>query len=186
MLKKLIFFILFTFVLSACNQLNEDSNEVDVARSNETGSTVQTMPVGMPNDFGFSIQFGVGKSNEINTFEDTVTKDLITDGTVTADVTLTDEEMDGIYEKMKEVNIVEPKNFTPEPINGTICTKEPHEEDEWKITINGETITHSVSGAYCEPTNDAKQLIELRNYVFSIIRSKEEYKELPESKGGYY
>lgn len=178
-------FILFTFVLIACNQLNKDSNEVGDLRSNETASTIQTMPEDMPNDFGFSIQFGVGKNNEINTFEDTVTKDLITDGTAKADVTLTDREMDEIYEEMKEVNIVETKKFTPEPKNGTICTQEPHEEDEWKITVNGETITHSVSGTYCEPTNDAKQLIELRNYVFSIIRSKEEYIELPESKGGY-
>ncbi|CAM3064137.1 membrane lipoprotein lipid attachment site-containing protein [Filibacter tadaridae] len=184
-MKKLISFILFVFVLSACNQLNKDSNEVDVSRSNETGSTVQAMPEDMPNDFGFSIQFGVGKNNEINTFKGTVTKDLITDGTATADVTLTDEEMDGVYEKMKEINIVETKKFTPKPINGTICTQEPYEEDEWKITINGENITQTVSGAYCEPTDDAKQLLELRNYVFSIIRSKEQYIELPESKGGY-
>ena len=184
-MKKLCLFILLILVLSACNQLNNDSNEHEGPLSNEAASTVQTLPENMPNDFGFSIQFGVRKNNEINTFENTVTKDLITDGTAKADITLTDEEMDKIYEKMKEINIVEKKKFTPEPINGTICTLEPYEEDEWKITMNGETTTYSVSGTYCEPTNDAKQLIELRNYVFSIIRSKKEYIELPESKGGY-
>ncbi|WP_391122714.1 hypothetical protein [Psychrobacillus sp. L3] len=183
LLKRLLFIIFLAFVLNACNQLNKDSTEVDVLRSNE--STAQTMPEIKPNDFGFSIQFGEGKKNEINTFEGTVTKDLITDGTTTAAVTLTDEEMDEIYEKMKEVNIVETKEFTPESIDGTICIQEPHEEDEWKITIDGENIIHSVSGAFCELTNDATQLIELRNYVFSIIRSKEEYIELPESKGWY-
>ncbi|WP_391209342.1 hypothetical protein [Psychrobacillus sp. L4] len=183
-MKRLLFFILFAFVLNACNQLNKDSNEDDVLRSNE--STVQTMPKDMPIDFGFSIQFGVGKNNEINTFEGTVTKDLIADGITTAAVTFTDEEMGEIYEKMKEVNIVETKKLTPESIDGTICIQEPHEEDEWKITFDGETITHSVSGAFCEPTNDAKQLLELRNYVFSIIRCKQEYIELPESKGGYH
>ncbi|QFF99032.1 hypothetical protein PB01_09450 [Psychrobacillus glaciei] len=182
-MKRLLFFILFAFVLNACHQPIKDSNEVDFIRSNE--STVQTMPEDMPNDFGFSIQFGMGKKNEINTFEGTVTKDLITDGITTAAVTFTDEEMNEIYEKMKELNIIETKKIIPEPIDGTNCIQEPHEEDEWKITINGETISHTVSGAYCEPTNDAKQLIELRNYVFSIIRSKEEYIELPESKGRY-
>lgn len=184
-MKKLLLFILATFILSACNQLTKNTNEVDVSRSKETATTLQTLPEDIPNDFGFSIQFGVGKNNEINTFEDTVTKDLITDGTAKATVTLTDKEMDEIYKKMKEVNIVENKTFIPEPINGTICTQEPHEEDEWKITINGEIITHSFSETYCDPTNDAKQLIELRNYVFSLIRSKEEYIGLPESKGGY-
>lgn len=182
-MKKILFLLLFTSILNACSQLNKVSNEVDAFHSNEP--TVQTLPKDMPNDFGFSIQFGFGKNNEINTFENTVTKDLISDGTATANVTLTDKEMNEIYKKMKEVNIVEMKKFIPEPIDGTICTQEPHEEDEWKITINGETITHSVSGAYCEPTNDANQLIELRNYVFSIIKSKEEYIELPASNGVY-
>lgn len=180
MLKKILFLLLFTSVLNACSQLNKDSNEVDALDSN--GPTVQTLPKDMPIDFGFSIQYGFGKNNEINTFKNTVTKDLTTGGKATANVTITDKEMNEIYKKMKEVNIDEKKKFIPEPIDGTICTQEPHEEDEWKITINGETIILLVSGAYCEPTNDTKQLIELRNYVFSIIRSKEEYIELPESK----
>ena len=168
-------------MLSACNP----SNKVDVSTSNEKDSTVQAMPEDMPNDFGFSIQFGVGKNNAIDTFKGTVIKDLIEAGTATAAVTFSDEELADIYEKMKDVNIIEAKKFTPDPINGTVCVQEPHEEDQWKITLNGDTITHSFSGEYCEPTNDAKQLLELRNYVFSIIKSKEGYLLLPESTGGY-
>lgn len=185
LLGKLMIIILLTFVLSACNLLNTESTEVHGPRSIESGSTVQTIPEDMPEDFGFSIRFGVGKNNEINTFEDTVTKDLIEEGTATVNVTLTEEEMNEIYEKMKLVNIVEIKNFIPEPINGNICAIEPYEEDLWEILINGETITQYVSDAYCEPTNDTTQLIDLRNYVFSLIKSKEEYIILPESKGGY-
>lgn len=48
-----------------------------------------------------------------------------------------------------------------------------------------ETITQLISVEYCEPTNEAEQLIELRDYVFNIINSKGEYKSLPKSKGGY-
>lgn len=139
----------------------------------------------MPSDFDFSIQFDVQKKNEINTFEGTVTKDLIADGTAKTELILNEEEMKNIYEKMQEINIAETKKFTPEPINGTVCMQAPYGEDEWKIMINGETITHLISGEYCEPTKDAKQLIELRNYVFTIIKSKDEYKSLPESNGGY-
>ncbi|GGF13009.1 hypothetical protein GCM10010954_09650 [Halobacillus andaensis] len=114
----------------------------------------------------------MGQKNEVNSFEDRVTKDLTAEGTATADIAFSVKEKDKIYEKMKEL--------IPVPVNETVCTQEPYEKDIWKIIIEGETITHSVSGAYCEPTPDALQLIELRNYVFSIVRSKAEFKELPQ------
>ena len=162
-------------------------NDEEGALNNELYKSVNTqnMPKDMPNDFDFSIQFGVQKKNEINTFEGTVTKDLIADGTATTELNLTEEEMQDIYGKMQEINIAETKGFTPEPVNGVVCMQRPYEKDKWKIIINGETFTHLISGENCEPTNDAKQLIELRNYVFNIIKSKDEYKSLPESKGGY-
>ena len=140
----------------------------------------------MPNDFNFSVQFGVEKKNEINTFDGTVTKDLIQDGTITIDLIFTKEEMKAIYEKMVEVNIGETKDFIPKSINGIVCMQEPHADDEWKIVINGKTITHSFSGEYCEPTKDAKQLIDLRNEVFAIIKGKSPYQSLPNTKGGYH
>lgn len=179
-MKKRLLFILFILFLSACSQA-EEPNEPEPAQVDPAAS----MPENMPDDFDFSVQFGVGKNNEINTFGGTVTKDLIADGTATTEVTLTEEEMKAVYEKMKEINIVETKEFTPEPVNGTMCNIELHEDDEWEIIIDGETITHSVSGAYCDPTEDAEQLIGLRDDVFSIIRGKEAYKELPDAKGGY-
>lgn len=145
----------------------------------------QNIPEKMPNDFNFSIHFGVQKRNEINTFDGTVTKDLIADGTATTELTLTKDEMKDIYKKMQDINIAESKEFTPKSLLGSVCMQEPYEEDEWKITINGKTITHFISGEYCEPTNDSKQLIELRNDVFNIIKSKDEYKSLPKSTGGY-
>ncbi|GGP16067.1 hypothetical protein [Oceanobacillus neutriphilus] len=178
-MKKLLLFTLLILSLSACSQ--PEPNEIEPTHVDPAVS----MPKDMPDDFGFSIQFGVGKNNVINTFEGTVTKDLITDGTATTEITLTEEEMKAIYERMIEINVVETKEFTPEPVNGTMCNIEPHEDDDWKIIINGETITHSVSGAYCDPTDDTEQLIKLRNYVFGIVRGKEAYKELPDAKGGY-
>lgn len=153
--------------------------------SNVISTTTRSMPKEMPTDFDFSIKFGVQKKNEINTFEGTVTKDLIADGTVSTELTLTEEEMKDIYMKMKEINIAEQKVLIPEPINGAVCLQKPYEEEAWKIMINGETITHFISGEYCEPTNDAKQLIDLRKYVFNIIKSKDTFKSLPESKGWY-
>lgn len=177
--------IFLSIGLLGCQQSGKKEELNNEITKNVTDSTNQNMPKVMPSDFDFSIQFGVQKKNEINTFEGTVTKDLIADGTATTELILTEEEMKDIYEEMQEINIAETKEFTPEPINGTVCMQEPYEEDEWKIIINGETLKLSISGKHCEPTNDGKQLIELRNYVFNIIKSKGEYKSLPESNGGY-
>lgn len=57
----------------------------------------------MPSDFDFSIRFGVHKRNEVNTFEGTVTKDLIADGTATSKLILTEAEMRDIFKKMQHV-----------------------------------------------------------------------------------
>lgn len=36
-----------------------------------------SMPEAMPSDFDFLLKFGVRKRNEINTYENTITKDLV-------------------------------------------------------------------------------------------------------------
>ena len=167
---SLILSLLFLLIgLLGCQQNGKEEEVNNETSKNVTNSPTQNMPKDMSGDFDFSIKFGVQKKNEINTFEGTVTKDLIADGTATTELILTKEEMKDIYGKMQEIYIAETKEFSPEPINGMVCTQEPHGEDEWEIIINGETITQLISGKYCEPTNDAKQLIELRNYVFNII-----------------
>lgn len=140
------------------------------------------MPDEMPNDFEFSVQFGVGSKNEINTFNNTVTKDLVVDGTITKKIPLTKEEIKSVYEKMKQINVLEPKKLEQKKKR---CMQTPYSEDKWKIKLNGETITFYLSEEYCNYTNDAKQLIELRNYIFDIVLNKDEYKKLPEPSGGY-
>lgn len=135
----------------------------------------------IPGDFDFKVTFGVQKKNEINTYEDTVTKDLIAAGTATINLTLTLDEMTDIYEKMKVINVSETKQFIPH----SNCFREPYSEDEWQITMNGETFSHIISEQYCVQTADAKEMIELRQYIFSMVNSKEEYKALPEAEGGY-
>lgn len=169
-----IFFL--TIVLVGCQT---NGNEVPLSSGSTT--TDQKIPEKMPSDFYFSVSFGVGKRNEINTFNGTVTKDLISDGTKTIKLKFEEEEMQAIYEKMKEMKINETKVFMPK--GG--CSQDPYEEDEWKIQIDGETIMLYISGEYCDPTDDAKQLIKLRNYIFSIVKSKNAYQSLPKPRGGY-
>jgi len=179
-LRRRFSFLLLIFLLGACNHPVSKSKETESGSSSQSESNI--MPENTPEDFNFSINFGIGMKNEINTFEGTFTKDLITVGTVTTDITFTEEEMDLIYAEMREINIADAKQFIPETID---CEMEPYGEDEWNILIDGETIRHSVSETYCNPTNDAKQLIELRETIFDIIQEKDNYKELPDAEGGY-
>ncbi|MFF3102328.1 hypothetical protein [Viridibacillus arvi] len=162
---KILLFI-FAFFLSGCGLIND---------------TKDVMPDEMPSDFGFSVKFGVGKKNEIDTFEGKVTKDLVDDGTATIILPFTIEEKAKIYEKMKNINIISMKDLVPK----TECMTKPYSEDEWKITINGEKITPYISGAYCEKANDENKLIDLRNYIRNIVQNKVEYQKLPEATGGY-
>jgi hypothetical protein len=145
-------------------------------------SNNNTMPDEMPNNFDFLVQFGVGSKNEINTFTNTLTKDLIEDGTIETSLTFTPDEMKEIYQKMSEIYITAPKTLIPPK---TDCRLAPHNEDYWEIVINGERLELGWTNKYCKTTNDAKQLLEVRNYIFDIVKNKDEYKELPEAKGGY-
>ncbi|MDW0118251.1 hypothetical protein QTL97_15060 [Sporosarcina thermotolerans] len=181
-MKKLLPFVLLILLLSACNESVSITNEEIPDSSSLTETNFEPMPNSIPDDFGFSLQFGITKKNEINTFNGTFTKDLITAGTVTTDLTLTEEEMVSIYEMMKDVKFAGTKHLIPTVID---CAIEPYGEDEWEVLVNGEIIRHSVSEAYCKPTDDAKQLIELRDYIFDLIQSKNSYKELPDAEGGY-
>lgn len=181
-MRKISPFILLVLALIGCN----NSNEIDIPVFQEPVPAVQSMPEEMPEDFGFSVRFGIEKKNEINTFEGKVVKDLIVDGTATAEVTLSNEELSEVYKKMKKVDILEEKHFIPEPVDGSMCVQQPHSEDEWSITLNGETIVHFISGEYCEPTEDAKRFLTLRNDVFDKVKNKDAYLELPEPTGGYH
>ncbi|MDQ0916328.1 hypothetical protein [Paenibacillus sp. V4I5] len=77
------------------------------------------MPKEMPNNFDFMVRFGYGEvtKNEINTYQDTVTKDLIINGNAIANITFTMEEMRSIYEKMREINIMGTKELVHTNMN---------------------------------------------------------------------
>lgn len=163
---KGIFFVfsIVVFLITGCNEKE------------------MNMPEEMPDDFDFLVQFGVGSKNEINTFNNMVTKDLITEGTISTEIRLTKEEMQTIYLKMREIKIMEPKELVPKRPS---CMQIPYREDKWEIRVKGETQKLYWSGEYCENTKDAKQLIDLRNTIVNIVKRKAEYKKLPEAKGGY-
>lgn len=174
-----LFLVLFTIliVITGC-QPNPQKRE---------GSVQQyelTMPETMPEDFNFSVSFGYGEmnKNKINTYDGTVTKDLIVNGTVTTNITLDPEEKREIYNKMREINVMGTQDLISSQQN---CTKTPFNVDEWRITVDGNLKIISWSDKHCETTSDANQLLELREYIMQIVEQKEAYRSLPVAEGGY-
>ncbi len=141
------------------------------------------MPASMPSDFNFSVSYGYGDmtKNVIDSYEDTVTKDLIMNGAATANIALSDDEMREIYAKMREIDIMAAKKLPKK--NG--CFRTPSNEESWKVTINRETTTFIWTDEYCDMTEDANRLSELRRFIQGIVEDKEAYKALPAAVGAY-
>lgn len=104
-MNKLCLLLLAVLLLNGCS--------TDKEAERAAGQNV--MPQEMPGDFDFLVRYGYGEAtkNEINTYQDIVVKDLIMNGTATANVTLTGDEMRSIYDQMKEINIIGTMELVP-------------------------------------------------------------------------
>jgi len=131
-----------------------------------------------PEDFNFVFHYGVNHKNKIDTFENTYTKDLIIDGLIKVPFELSDEEKKRIYEKMQDIHLFD----YPEYSAGV--SSEPSPGYIFVIEHNGEQQTVGWSGGFTSKKRD-REFQSLVNLIIEIIESHEEYKSLPEAKGGY-
>ncbi|MNI49466.1 hypothetical protein D3C73_1040780 [compost metagenome] len=165
-------------LLSGC----EDMEHSAPALQPEPSAEAVNMPEQMPEDFAFSVRYGITAKNEINTFKGTVTKDLISKGSATAKLRLTDAERSKIYRQMREMNVVDGMELE---IADKSCRQIPYDEEYWIIRVNSEQKALNWSGEYCQTTPDARKLQQLRDQIVKLVQSKPEYQALPESVGGY-
>lgn len=169
-------------LFAGCAHKQETTNN-NSPIENKVATTTAEMPSQMPSDFNFKVSFGYGDVNKniVDTYSRTVTKDLIAKGTITTDFTFSTTEMQDIYSRMKEIDIMGTKQLT----TAEGCFQTPSNEDSWQITVDGEESTLTWTDQACGTTADAKQLLELRQYIQHIVAGKEAYQALPESEGGY-
>lgn len=160
-MRRILFFFTMLLALSACN------------------STSEFLPEEKPDDFSFSLKYGVTAANEINTYDNTYTKDLVVDGTASTDMVLSDEEMEVIYEKFRSVDVV----GLAEEKGGSVCM-EPYNRYELTMTIDGEDYDLKWDTS-CE-SRALNKWEDTMNYINTeIIYPKKEYLSLPEPTGGY-
>ncbi len=160
---NLIVFLALFFVLIACSK---DSNvEMNSVK---------------PEDFEFSLTYGTYGKQKIDTFNNLVIKDLVIDGVIEANIKLSKEDMDKIYEEMRSINIMGELDLKKDDE----CMSEPSSFTEWTIQMNGQTKTIHYH-TYCEYPDDVLKLMDLQEYIHGIVIEKPEYKELPASNGYY-
>ena len=133
------------------------------------------------------IYFKYDFRNALNTFENTYQKDLILDGTVKVPFWLTAEEQNKIFDKVNQLNyFLLPDTLKYIPQDSITLSIEPN-PGEQKLRIK--YLSNDKTTIWTYPLNDdnpqVKDLIELQNFIITIIESKPEYKRLPPRRGGY-
>ena len=139
-------------------------------------------PKEMPDDFDFSVEYGVEGKRKVDTFTNTVVKDLVMDGIVEASIALTDEEMQEIYSRMIALDMMGKLDFQED--GNAQCATEPEMRTEWIIHLNGDlNIIRYMT--LCNNTPDSQAIMDLQDYIHEIVAAKEEYQKLPEPNGYY-
>jgi hypothetical protein len=131
------------------------------------------------------IYYGFG--NELNTFEQTYTKDLVLDGYITVDFWLTEAEQERISNKLDAVDFFQfPDTLIYQMGSDSIMVRiEP--DPGWQfLRVADENRDKIVYWRYPLPEGNefVPHLVELKNLIIDIIESKPEYKKLPPARGG--
>lgn len=194
------FYILLAFIifLTGC-VYKESENEDDYGMQGEKINIEihkemdNSMPDIMPEDFEIVFEYGVHQAKQhdsINTINNVITKDLIIDGLATAELHLEHDDLESIYNELLKINVIEyPSNFTPpykdnpEPKMSVYCTPSM----EYRLKIHYDEIEYKLywHNDNCSEAEKAIILRESFNRIINIISNTEEYKNFPESNGGY-
>lgn len=158
------------------------------------GSRRDVLPSDMPSNFGVVFTYGFQQSlaySGIDTLNDCVTKDLIMDGITQAPCILSESALNEIYRLLHDVHITRyPSDYR------TFLSDLLRFRGQRRVTpsmiyslkmYHGDSLVHSVywhdsslSGSY-----RARALRKCLSEIISIIENTEEYKKLPEKRGGY-
>ena len=138
-------------------------------------------------DFNLIFKYGVGAKNELNTFEETYTKDMVMDPSITVNLALSQEELDRIYQKMVEIDFFSyPDKFSVSILPGEVIGMViPFSSYYFKVEHNSKTKELWWDDEITNEDEKAKKLRELIKFIRDIVESKEEYKKLPPPRGGY-
>jgi hypothetical protein len=151
------------------------------------GTVDCTAPTHGGSGFGLIFRYGVMARNELNTFKGTFTKDMVSDPSITVNLSLSEEELDSIYRKMVEIDFFDyPDEFSvsvlPWESVGMIT---PHSSYYFKVEYDSKVKELRWEDKITNKDEKADKLRELIKLIRDIIESKEEYQKLPKPTSGY-
>ena len=146
-------------------------------------------PPAAQSDFNLIFRYGVGAKNELNTFEGTYTRDMISDPSITVPLSLTEEEQDRIYKKMVEIDFFDyPEKFSLTVAPGeSVGMVTPYMSYYFRVEYDSriKEVRWEDEIININENEKADKLRGLIKLITDIIESREEYKQLPEPTSGY-
>ena len=147
----------------------------------------QSVPIGA--EFGLIFNYSVMARNQLNTLSGIFSKDMIVGPRprfATTKMALSDDEVEEIRLKMQQIDFFNyPREFVTAQ-GDTVERVTP--ASSYKFSVARDSILTRVEWKdNIRNANDPKadRLRELADLIRAIIRSKEEYKRLPDPQGGY-
>jgi hypothetical protein len=148
-----------------------------------------TLPESRPSDFNLIFKYGYGSINKnvLNTFNGTYTWDMVVDPPIVIDFSLSDDDMDRIYQWMLEINFFcYPDEFViPVPEDGIVSMGTPYQGYYFRIECGNKVKVLQWEDKIIKKNEDADKLRWLIKLIRSIIESREEYQDLPAPRGAY-
>ena len=138
-------------------------------------------------NFNLIFKYGVMARNELNTFQGTCTKDMVSDPSITVNLSLSKEELDRIYQKMVEIDFFDyPDEFSVSvPPGQSVGMVTPHSSYYFKVEYDTRVKELWWEDKIINENEKAGNLRELIKLIKDIIEAKEQYQKLPEPTSGY-
>jgi hypothetical protein len=152
--------------------------------SSKSNPEISDIPESMPDDFAIDFEYWIlpEQKNIMDTFTGSMQKDLILNGTSKSAFSCKKEDLEAIYSKMTELSIFE--------LSGNIISDSfhvsPNEIFTIRYRINGkEFLLSGDSSTLISEKEGANDLPVFVNYLRDLMKETPEYKEMPDSEGGY-
>jgi hypothetical protein len=137
-------------------------------------------------DFNVKLNYGIGARNELNTFRNSLTKDLILDGTISAALVLSESDLHLIRDKTTEVGFFSyPDTFVAVPRDSLTVLISPTPLYDFEIKYNSTVKRVHWHDNVLTSDRRAVQLRDLIALIRRIVESKPEYRRLPPARGSY-
>ncbi len=140
-------------------------------------------------EFEFELSFGCYGKNNINTFNDTITKDLVSAGVITTDYIMPDHAKKRVFKMLRDMDILS------YPASLNFSTSDEHVDHLYLKAVIGEEeqiVRWTVPWGFGFWDGEGAKM-SVRHYQFKIlveyiskhVYESDEWKALPKIEGGY-